>query len=114
MAQSSDADEVEELDEISIEDMAEESPPRRAAGPQGWAAEEEGEDLNKVSEEELALRKQQMSEVFEKNRLRPGDAGYVHDRRVDFSGDKEANDWDDDIESVESEIDEIDALLKGL
>ena len=75
---------------------------------------DDGVDLNKLSEEELARRKEAMSASFVANQLKPGDAGYVHDRRVSFDGPKEANEWDDELSDVESEIDEIDELLKGL
>ena len=37
-----------------------------------------------------------------------------YDKRVEFDGEKEDNDWDDEIEDFESEEDEIDSLLKGL
>jgi hypothetical protein len=58
-------------------------------------------DLNKVSEEENARAKEIMSARFEKNRLQPGDAGYVYDKRVDFSGPTAPADWDDDEEEEE-------------
>ena len=46
--------------------------------------------------------------------MRPGDAEYEYDKRVEFAVSEEPNEWDDELESVESEIDEIDALLRGL
>ena len=58
-----------------------------------------------------------MAVDFERNRVAPGDAGYVHDRRVDFSGEKEENAWDESISDFSSEADETDALkelLKGI
>lgn len=46
------------------------------------------EDLNRVSEEELRRAKEAMNATFEANALKPGDPGYVHDKAVDFEGDK--------------------------
>jgi hypothetical protein len=60
-------------------------------------------DLNTVSEEENARAKEIMSERFEKNRLQPGDAGYVYDRRVEFSGPTVAADWDDEDDDEDEE-----------
>jgi len=42
----------------------------------------DGGDLQSVSEEALLRAKQAMEATFESNRLRPGDPGYVHDKRV--------------------------------
>ena len=70
-----------------------------------------------VGEAELAEAKAAMAVDFERNRVAPGDAGYVHDRRVDFSGEKEENAWDESISDFSSEADETDALkelLKGI
>eukprot|EP00965_Chrysotila_dentata_P175441 5791402-Pleurochrysis_carterae.AAC.1 len=53
-------------------------------------------------------------ETFEANRVRPGDPSYVHDKRVEFEGEKEDNEWDDEISDFESEVDEFEELLKGL
>ena len=44
----------------------------------------------------------------------PPTARCRYDKRVEFEGEKEDNDWDDEIEDFESEEDEIDSLLKGL
>ncbi len=46
--------------------------------------------------------------------MRPGDSGYEYDKRVEFTVSNEPNEWDDELEDVESEIDEIDELLRGL
>jgi hypothetical protein len=46
------------------------------------------EDLNRVSEEELRRAKDVMNTSFEANALKPGNPGYVHDKAVDFDGDK--------------------------
>lgn len=39
---------------------------------------------------------------------------FRYDKRVTFDGDKESNDWDDDLEDFESSEDEIGDLLRGL
>ena len=39
-------------------------------------------DLNKVSEDTNLRAKQEMAVDFEKNRLRPGDTGFVYDKQV--------------------------------
>lgn len=39
-------------------------------------------DLNSVSEDVLRKAKSQMNAAFENNRLKPGDPGYVYDKRV--------------------------------
>ena len=43
----------------------------------------DGGDLNAASEAELAAAKAEMQMTFERNSLRPGDTGYVHDKRLD-------------------------------
>ncbi len=102
---------------------------RQPAGSSGAGAAsvvvDGDKDLNKVGEEELQQIKGVMNvrrpplpcplprrravspplarsrQVgFEKNQLKPGDPGYEYDKRVDFEGDKESNDWDDEIEDV--------------
>jgi hypothetical protein len=52
-------------------------------------------DLNKVTEEQNLRAKALMDEDFVKNALKPGDEGYVHDKRADFEV-SEDNDWDMD------------------
>ncbi|KAL2090264.1 hypothetical protein ACEWY4_014952 [Coilia grayii] len=42
------------------------------------------EDLNKLSDEDLAQRKAQMDEVFERNRKQKGDPDFVYDLEVEF------------------------------
>ena len=63
----------------------------------------EGVDLNKVSQFELAMAKKRMDENFFKNRLKPGDEGYVHDKQVVFDDDDmdSDNSWDDEEEEEE-------------
>jgi hypothetical protein len=39
-------------------------------------------DLNKLSDGELKTAKKQMDTLFDANRLKPGDPGYVYDKRV--------------------------------
>ena len=55
-------------------------------------------DLNKVSQFQLAMAKRQMDEDFIKNRLKPGDEGYVHDKQVEFDEEEmdSDNSWDDE------------------
>lgn len=43
-------------------------------------------DLNKVDDEELAQTKAVMSVEFEAHQLKPGDEGFVYDKRVEFEG----------------------------
>ena len=89
------------------------SEPAAAAGSAG-AALGDGGDLNKVSEDELKAAKAAMEVDFKKNALRPGDEGYVYDKRVERpSGELEANDWDDELEDFETD-DEDDKLLAEL
>lgn len=42
------------------------------------------EDLNKLSDEDLARRKAQMDKVFERNRKQKGDPDFVYDLEVEF------------------------------
>ena len=58
------------------------------------------EDLNKATDKELAGRKAEMDLLFNANRLKPGDPGYVYDREVDYSGQaKIESGWDSDSAS---------------
>ena len=62
-----------------------------------------------------ALPKHSVAQAtYEEHQLRPGDSGYEYDKRVEFTVSNEPNEWDDELEDVESEIDEIDELLRGL
>ena len=75
----------------------------------------DGGDLNRVSETELQTAKQAMDATFEANRLKPGDAGYVHDKRLEPPTELEANEWDDEIEDFETDDeDPLRAALLGL
>ena len=54
-------------------------------------------DLNRASEHELEMAKARMSAGFEATRLRPGDAGYQYDVRVEFEpAGEDAGSWDDE------------------
>ncbi|XP_023646309.1 centrosomal protein of 19 kDa isoform X1 [Paramormyrops kingsleyae] len=56
------------------------------------------EDLNKLEDEELACRKAQMDELFERNRRREEDPDFVYDLEVEFpeSDAREPCSWDED------------------
>lgn len=54
------------------------------------------EDLNKLDDDRLARKKNQMDEVFEKNRSRRDDADFVYDLEKDFRTTQEKCSWDDD------------------
>ena len=57
------------------------------------------EDLNRVSDEELARRKAEMDLGYEANRLKPGDEGYVYNKEVEFGDMKMESGWDSDADS---------------
>ncbi|CAM9240765.1 unnamed protein product [Chrysoparadoxa australica] len=61
------------------------------------------DDLNKVSPEELAAVKARMDNGFKEAQLRPGDPGYVHDKRIEFEAAGDANEWDDEDDEEEVE-----------
>lgn len=50
-------------------------------------------DLNKASDDQLALAKAKMNVDFESNRLTPNDANYVFDKRQDFEPMSDSS-WD--------------------
>ncbi|XP_045905917.1 centrosomal protein of 19 kDa isoform X1 [Micropterus dolomieu] len=55
------------------------------------------EDLNKLDDEELARKKGQMEELFEKNRRRKDDPDFVYDLEMDFTNiPQEKCSWDDE------------------
>ncbi|XP_077464267.1 centrosomal protein of 19 kDa [Stigmatopora argus] len=57
------------------------------------------EDLNKLDDEKLALKKNQMDELFEKNRKHRDDPNFVYDVEVDFAkGTDEKCSWDEESE----------------
>ncbi|XP_030647346.1 centrosomal protein of 19 kDa [Chanos chanos] len=56
------------------------------------------EDLNKLGDEELARRKEQMDELFQRNRRRKSDPDFVYDLEVEFPEEdkRETCSWDED------------------
>jgi len=64
-------------------------------------------DLNKVSHEELQAAKDAMKVDFVKNSLKPGDEGYIWDKRVEFNMEDNSEDdsWDDDSEEDDDDYD---------
>lgn len=62
-------------------------------------------DLQKADEDVVTKAKEIMEEDFEKNALRPGDEGYVHDKRVEFDIAEGPGDWDEDSEEEEESPD---------
>ena len=63
-------------------------------------------NLNKLDNDELAAYKRAMDKDFEKKQLKPGDPGFVYDKVVDFSknrddGPLEDDSWDDDEDAGE-------------
>jgi hypothetical protein len=53
------------------------------------------EDLNKVAENVLVQQKEAMDVLFEANRIKPGDEGWVYNKEVDFDEeDKMSCGWD--------------------
>lgn len=53
-------------------------------------------DLQRVGPAALQAAKARMDVLFESNRLKPGDPGYVYDRRVEFGAPQAVSDWDDE------------------
>lgn len=66
-------------------------------------------NLNKLSTEQIAAHKKKMDEKFNKNQLKPGDAGFQYDKRVEFKKDdkqkKMDTSWDED-EDVDEYFDD--------
>ena len=48
-------------------------------------------DLNKLSNEEIARHKKRMDMMYEKNFVKPGDPGFVYDKRKQFHMPKNSN-----------------------
>ncbi|XP_068174536.1 centrosomal protein of 19 kDa [Antennarius striatus] len=58
------------------------------------------EDLNKLDDEELARKKGQMDELFERNRKHKDDPSFVYDLEMDFTKNtKDKCSWDDESDS---------------
>lgn len=71
-----------------------------AAAPSGAAASAHVsggyDDLQRVSERELAFAKARMTAAFEANRVRRGEPGYVHDVQKEFEPPAGGSEWDSD------------------
>ena len=52
------------------------------------------ENLNKLSDKDLALRKRHMDKDFDRNFVKPTDAGFVYDKVVDFKVRKSGGSWE--------------------
>eukprot|EP00953_Heterococcus_sp_UTEX-ZZ885_P034635 17916-Heterococcus_DN1.PRE.2 len=57
------------------------------------------------------MAKARMSVGFEQSLVKPGDAGYVHDKRVDFAPAAESTDWDD-VDALD-ELSETEVAVTG-
>ena len=66
---------------------------------------DDGVDLNKVGEAANKAAKAAMDVAFEQHALRPGDADYVHDKRVEAKPREELedNEWDDEIDDFDTD-----------
>lgn len=53
-------------------------------------------DLQRVHPSVVVATKKVMDVVFEANRLKPGDPGYVYNVEVEFEEGHESNEWDED------------------
>ncbi|KAK7027876.1 Centrosomal protein of 19 kDa [Halocaridina rubra] len=66
------------------------------------------QDLNKLTDEDLAKKKKIMDSSFEKNQLKPGDEGYVYDKQVDFNTDNKGEaGWDSTGEQDDAQDDDF-------
>lgn len=54
------------------------------------------EDLNKLNDNELKKRKNEMDLLYNKHAILPGQEGFVFDVRKDFDVDKYDPEWDDE------------------
>ena len=71
-------------------------------------------DLNKVDEDVLKQAKALMEEDFSQNAVKPGDAEYVYDKRVEFETVEGPGEWDDsDSDDDEPQIDAGSPLSDG-
>jgi len=52
-------------------------------------------DLQRAGAAQLAMAKAKMDVVFEAHVLKPGDPGYIFDKRVEFAPSTEPSAWDD-------------------
>ena len=75
-------------------------------GEDDWGMDGDDEDiesvdykkanLNKLSDAQLAKHKQLMDKDFSVNQLKPGDPGFVYDKRVEFGRDGNDSPLEDD------------------
>ena len=72
---------VEESDDWGLNDLPEEPGKKIIMN----SKEAMSKDLNKLDNDDLAAHKRGMDVKFEKNQLKPGDAGYVYDKVVNFA-----------------------------
>lgn len=64
-------------------------------------------DLNKLSDSELERQKAKMDVLFEENRKRPEDEGFVYDLEVDFTGNtggQMESGWDNEDDDDDDEF----------
>ena len=60
----------------------------------------QGEDFNKMTETDYAKRKAEMEMNFHKSQIKLGDAHFVYDKQVEFSGPKMESGWDSDDSTI--------------
>ena len=85
------------LDEAAHEPPGSQTQPRIAVSQDLLSFTPSDEDLNKATNEHLAQKKEEMNLLFEKNRVKPGDEGYIYDKEIDFGdGPKMESGWDTD------------------
>ncbi|CDW76243.1 UNKNOWN [Stylonychia lemnae] len=66
-------------------------------------------NLNKLSTEQIAAHKKKMDEKFNKNLLKPGDSGFVYDKRIEFTKGptkKVDTSWDEGEDDVDEYFDD--------
>lgn len=74
------------------------SPPPAAVAPDA--------NLNALDTDELNAVKATMDVAFRARQLKPGDAGYEYDKRVDFGRPVAQSEWDDELEDFTSSEEE--------
>ena len=63
----------------------------------------ENEDLNRLNDDDLKKRKNEMDVLYNKNAILPGNDKFVFDVRKDFDIDKYDPEWDNDEEEEEDD-----------
>lgn len=93
--------EISEAEDEDFENMTEEGILEKLIALPSNSGDED--DLNKVSDDVLKLKKKEMDKEFEQNQLKPGDDGYEYDKEVDFDADddKVSCGWDSSNSDVE-------------